>query len=64
MGFGGGGDGGVFQHSVKEMFCLFLMCQQDNIHFWAGTAPKLQDPLACDAESEVSVREGIRVTLR
>lgn len=53
-----------FQHSVKEMFYLFLMCQQDTTHFWAGAAPKLQDPLGCTAESEVSIREGMKVTLR
>ena len=35
--------------STEEFFQPSLRCHQEDIHFWSGMVPKLQDPLGCDA---------------
>ena len=32
--------------------------RQEDIHFWAGVGPELQDPLRYDVDSEAAVRDG------
>lgn len=44
-----------FQDSTKEMFFFSLMCHKEDIDFWAGAVPKLQDPLGCDTGFRSSV---------